>query len=151
MIHIRRTWLEKEPQEIVERLFDYLVDDSQLDRDARIRLSNDSRWYIGELDGEVAGAFWMRRENLVTWEAHANVLPEFWGDKRGTKLCQSAIGTMIQDTGAAKVIATIPDSSPETQRMAEAIGFKREGVRKRSWQKNGKLYDQVYYGITRNK
>jgi len=147
---VRRTWVARDAHLCVQEVWDYLADDSPLDREAHtIRLSNDSRWYIGELDGEIAGAFWMRRENFVTWEAHANVRPKFWGRKQGTALCQLAIDEMIKDTGARKVIATIPDSSPETQRMAEAIGFKREGVRSKAWCKDGVLYDQVYYGITR--
>ena len=131
-------------------VWDVINDDSDEEfEDWEPRIDDDSRWYILSNDGEVAGAFWMRRVNHITWEAHANVRPKYWGDKKGTEFCRKAIEEMIADTGALKVVAQIPTSSPQTMKMAEAIGFEREGTAVRSLQKKGKLYDVVHYGITR--
>jgi RimJ/RimL family protein N-acetyltransferase len=131
-------------------LWDYLIDDSPLDKSKHtIRLSDNSRWYTAHVDGELAGAFWMRRENFATWEVHANILPEFWGKGQGTKICQVALDYMAEETDAIKLIAIVPTSAPQTMKMTEAVGFKREGIREKSWSKNGELYDQAYYGITR--
>ena len=150
-MQVNRTWIAQPVVMVVTECWDFLIDDSDLElQNYSPTITSDSRWYITSLDGEVAGAFWMRRVNLITWEAHANVRPKFWGNRRGTELCKLALDEMIRDTGAKKVIALIPDSSKPVQRMAEAIGFKQEGVQRKSWLKNGKLYDQIHYGITRN-
>ena len=148
---VSRTWISPPIRLVIGEVWAHIVDDSGARfEDYRPSIHDDSRWYITALDGQVAAAFWMRRVNGITWEAHANVRPKFWGQKRGTKMCRLAIEEMIRDTGARKVVALIPDSSPAVQRMAQAIGFKREGCNKDSWLKNGKLYNQIHYGITRN-
>jgi RimJ/RimL family protein N-acetyltransferase len=150
-MEVNRTWIMQPVMLVMQEVWEFLIDDSDLEfKDYRPRMSDDSRWYVISLDGQVAAVFWMRRVNAVTWEAHANVRPKFWGQKKGTQMCRAAIDKMIEDTGAKKVIALIPDSSKPVQRMAEAIGFKREGRQTKSFQKNGKLYDQIHYGITRN-
>lgn len=149
-MEVNRTWIAQPIMLVMTEVWDFLTDDSDLRiENYQPTLHDDSRWYIISHNGQVAGAFWMRRVNAVTWEAHANVRPKFWGNKSGTAMCQLALDEMIRDTGAKKIISLIPDSSPAVQRMAEAIGFKREGVQKKSWLKNGKLYDQIHYGITR--
>ena len=150
MITVERTWLQAPVRRIIAELWDHLSDDSPvLAQEYQPRFDEDSRWYLSKGGGGTGGAFWMRRGNRVTWEAHANVRPAFWGDGKGTEHCRKAIATMMEDTGAQKVVATIPTSSPQVLKMAEEIGFVREGVSERSWQKNGVLYDRVHYGITR--
>ena len=146
---VKRTWLEQPIKLVISECWDYLKDDSQLEPEDYVPvITDDSRWYLTYLEGQVSGAFWMKRINLVTWEAHANVRPKFWGNRKGTLLCKMALEEMIRDTGAKKVVALIPASSPAVQRMAEAIGFKVEGVQEKSWMKDGVLYDQTYYGMT---
>jgi len=145
-----RTYIPYAIRVVMEDVWEHIKDDGpEQFIDWEPRLDDNSRWYVGYLDNELAGVFWMRRVNTRTWEAHANVRPQFWGDRQGTKLCREAIAVMIDDTGAKKTIALIPDSSPATQRMAEAIGFRREGVQTQSFIKDGQVYDQVHYGITR--
>jgi RimJ/RimL family protein N-acetyltransferase len=135
---------------VMRELWEYLCDDSVIAADQwQPRMNDESRWYVAYLEDDIMGVFWMERRNAVTWEAHANVRPKYWGNKRGTECCKLAIEEMIKDTDAKKVIALIPDCSPNVQRMAEEIGFEREGIQRQSWQKNGKLYDQKHYGITR--
>ena len=149
-MEVRRTWLVRPIMVVMEEVWDYLVDDSPLRFEAyEPRLSNDSRWYVSTEGDDIVGAYWARRLNWVTWEVHANVRPKYWGDKNGTKHCKAALDLIFEDTGAQKIVATIPDSSPVVQDTAEAIGFRREGVMTLSFQKEGKLYDQTHFGITR--
>ncbi len=151
MINIGRVSEASLPSLVMGEVWDYLTDDSGLKfEDYEPRIDDDSRWYVSVADDfEVVGAFWCRRVNLVTWEAHANIRPKFWGDKNGTKHCQAAIDLMFEDTGGLKMIALIADCFPHVQQMAEAIGFEREGVQTLSWKRDGKLYDQIHYGINR--
>lgn len=150
-MEIRRTWLRAPVIKVIKELWEYLCDDSEIDFEYYVpRMDDTSRWYVATIDRKIIGVFWMRRINAVTWEAHVNVRPFYWGNKKGTEVCREAIKIMGDDTGAKKIIALIPDSCPATQRAAEAIGFKREGVQTKSWLKNGQLYDQKHYGLTRN-
>ena len=151
MIEIKRTWLASHIKHVVGEVWEHIADDSQIEEYAMWtpRVKEDSRWYATMEDDDVVGIFWMRRVNAITWEAHANVRPKYWGDKKGTEHCRLAIDHMIADTGARKVVALIPDSSPQVQKMAEAIGFVAEGKQTDSYLKNGKVYDQVHYGMTR--
>lgn len=151
MINIARETRSYLVRIVMREVWDYLTDDSGLKfEDYQPRIDEDSRWYISfDEYGEVVGAFWCRRVNHVTWESHANIRPKFWGDKNGTKHCQAAIDLMFEDTGGKKMIALIADCFPQVQQMAEDIGFVREGVQTLSWQREGKLYDQIHYGKNR--
>jgi len=150
MIDLRRTWLASDIKLVIGEVWDYIADDSQVDYATwEPRIDDDSHWYVTKENDDIVGIFWMRRVNAITWEAHANVRPKYWGDNKGTEHCRVAIKGMMVDTGAQKVIALIPDSSPQVQQMAEAIGFVQEGKQTASYLKNGKVYDQVHYGITR--
>jgi len=150
MIEVNRTWISAPVRQIIGEVWEYITDDSEMTfEEYAPRIDSDSRWYISSQDGQIVGAFWMRRVNHITWEAHANVIPKYWGEGQGTEHCRKAIDTMMEDTGAKKVVALIPTSCKPVMRMAEEIGFVREGVTVASWQKHGKLYDQVHYGITR--
>lgn len=149
-ISVNRTWIGAPVKQVIAEVWDYITDDSEMTlEEYEPRIDSDSRWYVSSQDGQIVGVFWMRRVNHVTWEAHANVRPKFWGDRNGTEHCRKAIAKMMEDTGALKVVALIPTCAKPVMRMAEEIGFVREGVSVRSWQKNGKLYDVVHYGITR--
>jgi RimJ/RimL family protein N-acetyltransferase len=151
-ISVNRTWIAKPVIDIVREVWEFITDDSKKPEDKNKyipRLCDESRWYISSENGEQVGAFWMRKVNHITWEAHANVRPKFWGDKRGTEHCRVAIAEMIRETGAKKVVAQIPTSCKPVMEMAEEIGFVREGASPNAWQKNGQLYDIVHYGITR--
>ena len=150
MIEVGRTWLSGPIHQVEEELWDYLQDDSGLKyEDWSPRIDEESRWYISHHEGELVGAFLCRRLNFVTWEAHACVRPKFWGANFGTAHCQAALDLMFEDTGAKKIVAMCADCFPDTMRMTEAIGFRREGRRVDSFQRNGKLYDEVYLGIDR--
>jgi RimJ/RimL family protein N-acetyltransferase len=150
MVSVNRTWIPQPVRQVIGEVWEYISDDSDVTFDEyEPRFDEDSRWYISSEGGEIVGAFWMRRVNHITWEAHANVRPKFWGDGRGTEHCRQAIAKMVEDTGAKKVVAQIPTSCAPVMKMAEEIGFVREGVIAASWQKHGRLYDQVLYGITR--
>ena len=152
MIIISRTWLLQPVMLVMEEVFDFLIDDTPdlLFKNYEPRLTDDSRWYISRTEGgEVVGAFWCRRINCVTWEAHANVRPKYWGDGMGTAHCQAAIDLMFEDTGATKIVAICAECFPVVMKMTEAIGFVREGVQTGSFQRDGELYDQIHYGISR--
>lgn len=151
-MEVRRTWNVYPILVVMEQVWDSLTDDSGLTfEDYAPRIDEDKRWYITWDKDVPVAAFSFKRLNGVTWETHANVIPALWGDKRGTQLCRDALKVALADIGALKIVAQIPDSSPVTQRTAEAIGFSREGINRKSFLKDGVLHDQVYFGMTRKK
>lgn len=111
------------------------------------RIDDESRWYVSHEDNDVVGVYWARKVNHVTWEVHTNVRREYWGSGKGLPHSSAALDHIIQDTGARKIIACIPESSPQVLKVADALGFKREGRREKSFQKDGVLYDEIYFGL----
>ncbi len=149
-MEVRQTWIAYPILAVMQQVWDVVGDDSSLKFEDYVpRIDKDKLWYISYDGYTPVGAFSIRRLNSVTWEAHANVIPSMWGSKRGTALCQQALAMAFEDTGALKFVAQVPDSSPETQKMAEAIGFSREGINTKSFLRDGVLHDQVYFGMTR--
>lgn len=138
---------------VVNELWDHLADDWPMDpREWEPRIDDSSRWYVihGTDDKNrtwLVGFVWAHQVNNVTWQAHTNIRPEWWGKGVGLPASKTGLDKIIEDTGARKVIAIIPETSPHVLRLAKELGFSEEGRRLKSWQKDGELYDEVYLGL----
>lgn len=148
-MEIRRTWITQPVKEVMLEVWDYLTDDAAFPKESfEPRFDDKSRWYVAWDGARPMAAFWMEQKNLVTWEVHAHVRPSYWGRGNGTKICKETLPVVLEETGCKKLLALVPDCCPQVQKTAEAIGFEVEGVQKKSWLKDGVLYDQKYYGMT---
>ena len=56
---------------------------------------------------------------------------------------------LFSDLNAHKVIAITRDTNPRSQKLAERLGFRREGHFRESRIENGKRYGLLYYGMLR--
>ena len=136
---------------VIRELWDALSDDATEYSDPSDfvpRIDEDSRWYISVEDNDVVGVYWLRRLNHITWEGHVNVRPKYWASGKSLPHAQAVLEFMWEDSGAEKIVATIPDSSKQVVKFIQTLGFTKEGRRTDSFQKNGKLYDELYFGIT---
>ncbi len=86
--------------------------------------------------------------NSVTVEIHAQVLPEF----RKRYSYETGISALqwVHDHAPQykKIIAQVPVVHANVVRFIERFGFRREGINRMSYKKNGKLMDQIMFGIT---
>lgn len=102
---------------------------------------------IGTENGELVGLMIYYPQNLVTWECHVQVVPEFrktHADEFGQKALKWAF-----DMGAQKIVAQIPFLYPNVKDFGLKHGFEIEGINRKSYLKNNVLHDQWYLGLVR--
>ena len=56
---------------------------------------------------------------------------------------------MFDNTELYKINASIPVYNKRSIKYTEDIGLKKEGINKNSIMKNGKLFNQIYFGLER--
>jgi RimJ/RimL family protein N-acetyltransferase len=101
---------------------------------------------IPSLDQDDIGFFLFIQQNLIMAELHTCILPGY----RGLKVVEAA--RLVKDyiwnkTPFKKVVTQVPSYNKAAIFMALKCGFKREGINKLSFLKNGMLYDQHYFGL----
>jgi RimJ/RimL family protein N-acetyltransferase len=138
------------PELVVRELWEHLRDDSDIrPEEYEARIDDDSRWYVAIIGDDVFGVYWAHRINHITWQIHANVRKRYWGSEDTVPTSIEILDYVFKDTGASKLISIIPKSSPHVLRHAKVVGFKQEGCRVKSFQKDGELYDEIYLALTK--
>lgn len=82
-------------------------------------------------------------------EAHIAIDPDLWGHKDNVDLGKLGCEVLYKETGAIKLVASIPVTDKEVLRYAQRVGFQREGINKASFRRNGEVLDQYYVGMAR--
>ena len=98
-------------------------------------------------DDENIGLVFLHWKNGVALEGHVHVLKEH-RDKAMT-FSEKALKWIWKNTGALKIVVSIPSIYPDVVRFVEKNGFEREGLRRGSYMKNGVLCNQVLLGLSR--
>lgn len=110
---------------------------------------HDGIYYLVARENDIiAGMFVVFPLNGVTVDAHSAVLPGFYGDK-AREAGKLAISWVFENTDYLKINGSTPIYNERALRFSEDIGFKKEGINKKSYIKNSKLYDQIYFGVER--
>jgi RimJ/RimL family protein N-acetyltransferase len=93
---------------------------------------------------ELIGFVFILRQNAITVEFHTCILPNM-----GNKLAKlkDDLRNFIFDLGCSKLITQIPVYNRKAHIMAKRCGFEDEGINKKSFLKNGVVYDQYYMGL----
>jgi len=102
------------------------------------------------VDSMVAGMFVLYAINAITLEAHTSMLPKY----RGTYSIPAAkkvISWIFKSTGYMKINGSTPVCNERAIAFNKKLGFDVEGINKGSTMRNGKLYDQIYFGLERGK
>ena len=84
--------------------------------------------------------------NYTTYELHVAILPEY----RGRMSIQSGTDAglwMFRNTCCQKIVTQIPTPNYRAKALAIAVGMKQEGINRKSYMKDGNLYDMYLYGI----
>jgi hypothetical protein len=84
--------------------------------------------------------------NHILFEVHVAIIK---GDTRKNfiRYGRKVLEYMFNDTSCQKVVANIPTYNRPTAIYAGNIGFEREGLLTESFLKDGKLHDQVVFGL----
>jgi RimJ/RimL family protein N-acetyltransferase len=88
--------------------------------------------------------------NGVTVLIHPHVLPEV-RSKYARESCLAALKWIYDNAPKyVKITALIPVIHKNVKLFAKRIGFKEEGINRKSYLKDGKVIDQWLLGITRS-
>lgn len=127
-----------------------IAEDNQYPEDFEVDLTKEL--YMACLvNGEIIGFYAFAVVNGIELDIHAQILPKF------RKKYSLASGKAILDwffhyapEKYQKLTAQIPFKYPNVKDFALRIGFQHEGVNRKSYKKDGVIYDQWHLGITRD-
>ena len=95
-----------------------------------------------------AAVFMLTILNSVTLEIHSLILPEFRG-KSAVDICRAGINYMFAKPNCRKLVTQVPVINLAAYALAYKVGMRVEGFNKKSFLKNGVLYDQYFMGISK--
>jgi len=107
----------------------------------------DGVYLVGADGDDLVGLMAYEPINGVTWECHVQVLPKH-RKTLADEFAQTALRWAF-DMGCEKIVAQIPVLYPNVRDFGIKHGFEVEGINRKSYMKNGQLYDQWYMGLTR--
>lgn len=99
------------------------------------------------INEEKTGVIRIDPMNGIMCQVHTSCMPELWGHAKD--FVAEAIAWGWENTRYSKIISFVPDFNPLAARLCQMCGFKKEGVIKKSFLKNFKLYDQTIYGLSK--
>ena len=149
----------------IERTFDSKVIDSVLkhkdiapfigdDSSGKLDINYpivDSIYYLAIYDdSDIAGIFAFVVINGITLDGHTNILPRFRGEK-SIEAARLGLKWVFDNTKFVKINGSTPIYNKRAIAFNKKIGFEVEGINKGSIMKDGKLYDQIYFGLERSK
>ena len=131
-----------------EAVRDHIWDDSSknsfpLDFGPILNMQGDLHYIL--TDGEQC-AFMLLHSNGITRDVHSAILPSARG-KRAIELGKESIQWVWDNTPVRKLMTWIPAYNTPAYAFARRCGFEIEGRLTDSWQKDGKLYDQILCGL----
>lgn len=89
-----------------------------------------------------------RPVNYISFEVHVALLPEARG--KAVDICKGAMQWLFsKSTRPLRLIASIPEYNKLAIRLARKVGMEFIGINKLSFQKDGKLFDQHLFGISK--
>lgn len=97
---------------------------------------------------ESSAVFMLTAMNAITFEIHSMIWPAFRG-KTAVEICRQGIEYVFANTNCKKLVTQIPVMNRAAYALAYKVGLRTEGVNKKSFLKNGILYDQYFMGITK--
>ena len=128
-------------------IWDAITDDFSAPVEEYLPVDNEGFWYVLAMeDGEPFGWFAFFPENAVSYVLHT-VMPLNAGARRALGM---AIEWMFEQVPQlSRVVTMVPSYNAIAQRFAVRAGLRQYGRNPKSFQKGGKLCDQLLYGVSR--
>lgn len=116
--------------------------------DASLDEVPEAQYLAGWADDECVGVVMMCPISSRLFDVHIHCLPEH-RKLHAFDFGMSAINWIWQNTNCQKMVAQIPFCNENVLKFALLVGFKVEGINRKSWLKNGVLNDSWYVGLVR--
>ena len=128
-------------------IYPHIGDDFAPAPEAFEPLSDSRVWWVVARDcGEILGLFLFIPQSRVCWECHVSMLPA--AGRHAIAAGRAVIPWIREQTGCRRLVASIAETNPRAIRYAQACGFRVMGRNEKSFFKNGKLQDQVLFGLS---
>ena len=105
-------------------------------------------WVGLAANGVVIGCYRFHQINGVTWQGHAFMLKQYRKDY-SVRSAECMYRWMLRNTDFKKLIVIVPSKFKNVLRFIENIGFKQEGINRKSFNKDDILWDLIHFGLTR--
>lgn len=131
------------------RVYDASGDDSAAPRESWQPNEHPAIWYVvaqnvKEKGSGFIGLYTLIPQNAVAWEIHAT---RVFGAAAADALAGIPVW-MRGETGARRIVASIPATNRAAIRAARRAGFAEYGRNPRSFLKRGELIDQILLGVS---
>ena len=132
----------------------HVIDDGGPDAHNWQPCSHPLIWYVlaylpGTPEGEqLLGLYAFYPENSICYQIHTAFLPNAWGGATA-EAGRQIFPWMWRESGAFRIVASVPDDNRLVLRYAERSGMTRFGVNEKSFCRGGKFRDQILLGISR--
>lgn len=124
------------------------TDDGSPSKELSFPLMEESNYWLEVKDQEITmGVFLFSPQNFVCYEIHSMLLPASRG--KGVACGKVAADWIFSNTPCSRVVASIPSFNKIAAAAAKRGGMKQFGINENSFLKNGVLYDQTLFGITK--
>ena len=127
-------------------VYPHIVGDSIMLRGDVVRMVDNPKFLL--LSPNEYSIFIFEHRTPVVLEGHTSVLPEGRG-KKCVEAGRRTIQWIWNNTSYCKIVGFTPLSNVTAQKYNMKLGFVKEGVCTDSFLINGKLQDQIIYGINR--
>lgn len=133
-----------------EKIIVDLLEDGQTKDDCEFDVFSDCYLAVKLLSGELVGVYILKPISKTVVDIHPMILPRY---RKG--YCNKSLKCVFKwflencTDSVKKIVAQFPVTSKNIERFAIQNGFKKEGVNRLSFMKNGELVDQTMIGITR--
>lgn len=130
------------------RVWPWVSDDFSGVPEAWRPLEHPAIWYVVVLDGEeLLGLLTFIPQSTVCWEFHTCMLP-IAGSKRAHEAILGSIRWIWEWTACRRAVTNVPVFNRQALRCARAIGLEEIGMNRKSYMKDGRLHDQVLFGLS---
>ena len=102
-------------------------------------------------DGEIVGRIGLERPSRCrsTYSVCFYVSQDYWGKGIATEALKQVVKFAFDELRIHKICGDNDSDNPASGRVMEKAGFKREGVLKEHWFKEGRYIDIIHWGIIR--
>ena len=112
-------------------------------------LQHESIWHVLVSEGkELLGMFVFVPESRICWRIHVCLLPCAYGE-RTARAGRGVTRWIFENSPVLRLTGSIPEYNRLAIRFARLSGWKEFGVNKLSHMKDGKLHDQLLFGISK--
>lgn len=129
------------------RIWPWIGDDYAPER-STFQANGDPRIvYLFCKEEHTVGLFTFLPQNTVCWEVHIVLLPR--RKTRGYVILRGAMDWMFEHSTAQRIVGHVPAFNRLAVKVARRAGMLPYGINPRSFQKNGKLEDQILFGLSK--